>query len=178
MKKTLLVLSAIATLFAFVSCGKKGPSEPEKSDPANGDNGTKVNYLFKVSDWHKMSGYSETDAVIDGDNLKVTLKTDNQYNNMVYLPADVPADGITITFTCNLSSDSEGEKYTINFMDDSWKSLGAFEGTNKEPAEVSVELKKGESNGKLHQIQIFSQANDEAGTLKNGTLIISSIAIK
>ena len=33
MKKTLLVLSAIATLFAFVSCGKKGPSEPAGSEP-------------------------------------------------------------------------------------------------------------------------------------------------
>ena len=34
MKKTLLVLSAIATLFAFVSCGGGNPDEPAKSEPA------------------------------------------------------------------------------------------------------------------------------------------------
>ena len=38
MKKTLLVLSAIATLFAFVSCGKKGPSEPDGSDKVPAEN--------------------------------------------------------------------------------------------------------------------------------------------
>lgn len=56
MKKTLLVLSAIATLFAFVSCGKKGPSEPDGSDKVPADTPAVTAEVFESNQqWAELS---------------------------------------------------------------------------------------------------------------------------
>lgn len=169
MKKTLLVLSAIATLFAFVSCGGGAePDGPAKSDTPANNTPVEAVKLFDIAAWKAANGYSEAAAVVDGDYLKVTLAKSNEYNNMVYVPADITVEeGTKIKFKGYL--DGDGAKYTINFMDKDWGSLGSYEGTNKEAADIEVTLKA----GALHQIQIFSQ--DASGGLVDGTLYISSI---
>ncbi len=169
MKKTLLILSAIATLFAFVSCKKSTGGDEPKSDPAGNDTPVVEEVkLFDIAAWKKTSGYSEAAAVVDGDYLKVTLAKANEYNNMVYVPADITVEeGTKIKFKGYL--DGTGAKYTINFMNKDWGALGAYEGTNKEVGDIEVTLKA----GAIHQIQIFAQ--DASGGLVDGTLYISSI---
>ena len=76
MKKTLLVLSAIATLFAFVSCGKKGPSETPKSDPKNDETPADSNVVFTWSDYAVQGN-------IPFETLGITAENKNDYKIVI-----------------------------------------------------------------------------------------------
>lgn len=112
MKKTLLVLSAIATLFAFVSCGSKGDDTVDGSDnpttnttPSGGE-GAAVASIFDNAEVALISSYGSAPEVIDEDGVKV-LKISaagNYASWKVILPAAVDISGKKIKVTLKFSS--------------------------------------------------------------------------
>lgn len=128
MKKTLLVLSAIATLFAFVSCGG-GSTEPD--GPAGSDTNTPAGTpadtpaaavsIFDTAEVSLISSYGSTPSIVEEDGAKV-LKISaagNYASWKVVLPQAIDISGKKIKLTVKFEGYSSGDNtFKVAFLSD------------------------------------------------------------
>ena len=124
MKKTLLVLSAIATLFAFVSCGG-GSTEPD--GPAGSDTNTPADTpaaavsIFEGAEVGKIAGYGADAEIIDDDGAKVLkISARGDYESWkIVLPTTVDISGKKIKITAKFERYATGSNtFKVAFFSD------------------------------------------------------------
>lgn len=107
MKKTLLVLSAIATLFAFVSCGGGAePDGPAKSEPKG--NNVPTEFVIFNPDVLETAPIGE---IVEKDGAKYLKITVDGYNTFYNIPA-IDCSGKT-TFKATVYSDDDSTTYQL-----------------------------------------------------------------
>ncbi len=126
MKKTLLVLSAIATLFAFVSCGGGNSTEPD--GPAGSDTNTPadtpataVSIDLSGAEVGLISSYGSTPSIVEEDGAKV-LKISaagNYASWKIVLPQAIDISGKKIKLTVKFEGYSTGDNtFKVAFLSD------------------------------------------------------------
>ena len=126
MKKTLLVLSAIATLFAFVSCGggSTEPDGPAGSGPeGNGGDTSAVETkgFFETVEVGKIAGYGADAEIIDDDGAKVLkISARGDYESWkIVLPTTVDISGKKIKITAKFERyDTGSNTFKVAFFSD------------------------------------------------------------
>ncbi len=122
MKKTLLVLSAIATLFAFVSCGGGAePDGPAKSDTPANNTPVTVASIFEGAEVALNTSYGAAPELIDEDGTKVLKVTAaGTYESWkVVLPQAIDLTGKKIKLTVKFDSyDTGSNTFKVAFFSD------------------------------------------------------------
>ncbi len=111
MKKTLLILSAIATLFAFVSCGGGAePDGPAKSDnvPENGGGNTPTEFVIFDPATLESAPIGE---IVEKDGAKYLKITVDGYNTLYDIP-EIDCSGKT-TFKATVYAEEASSSYQL-----------------------------------------------------------------